>query len=61
MNGSPHLQSSCLRGAEHYPDKIRAVYPGLGWEGQLIYAEQIGMGAREYELVDSELGSGVKG
>lgn len=54
MNKSPHLPTSCLKGAEHYPDKIGAVYPGLSWERQLIHAEQIGLGVREYELVEIE-------
>ncbi len=56
LNQSPHLPSSCLKGEDHYPDKIRAVYPNLEWERQLIHAEEIGMGTREYELVEIEGG-----
>ncbi|MDR3557667.1 MAG: DUF362 domain-containing protein [Syntrophobacteraceae bacterium] len=54
LNKSPHLPSSCLKGQEHYPDKIRAVYPKLDWERQLIHAEEVGLGARDYELVEIE-------
>jgi uncharacterized Fe-S center protein len=54
LNKSPHLPSSCLKGEEHYPDKIRAVYPKLDWERQLIHAEEVGLGAREYEMVEIE-------
>ncbi|MGC8493417.1 MAG: DUF362 domain-containing protein [Syntrophobacteraceae bacterium] len=56
LNRSPHLPSSCLKGEEHYPDKIRAVYPNLEWERQLMHAEEIGMGTRQYELVEIEGG-----
>ncbi|MGC9196478.1 MAG: DUF362 domain-containing protein [Syntrophobacteraceae bacterium] len=54
LNKSPHLQSSCLKGESHYPDKIRAVYPKLDWERQLIHAEQAGLGSRDYELIEIE-------
>jgi uncharacterized protein len=54
LNKSPHLPSSCLKGEEHYPDKIRAVYPKLDWERQLIHAEEVGLGGRDYELVEIE-------
>ncbi len=56
LNKSPHLPSSCLKGEEHYPDKIRAIYPNLSWERQLIHAEEAGLGTREYELVEVEGG-----
>jgi hypothetical protein len=32
-------------------DKFRALFPNIDWEHQLRYAEQIGLGEREYELV----------
>jgi uncharacterized Fe-S center protein len=32
-------------------DKFRAIYPEVDWNIQLAYAEEIGLGAREYELV----------
>lgn len=32
-------------------DKFRAIYPKVDWSIQLGYAEKIGLGSREYELV----------
>ncbi len=32
-------------------DKFRAIYPEVDWNIQLAYAEEIGLGTREYELV----------
>ena len=53
VNSQPHLESSCLKGIEKpCADKIRAVYPHIDWERQLIYASEIGIGSREYELVE---------
>jgi uncharacterized Fe-S center protein len=47
--GSP---ASCLKYA-HAPgqDKFRDIYPKIDWEVQLAYAQKIGLGNREYELV----------
>ncbi len=33
-------------------DKFRALYPKVDWTVQLTYAEQLGMGTREYELIE---------
>ena len=53
VNSQPHLESSCLKGIEKpCADKIRAVYPNIDWERQLIYASELGIGSREYELVE---------
>ena len=53
VNSQPHLESSCLKGTkEPCTDKIRAVYPHINWERKLIYASEIGIGSREYELVE---------
>ena len=52
VNSQPFLESSCLKGVEQpCADKIRAVYPHINWERQLIYASELGIGSREYELV----------
>ncbi len=52
VNSQPLLESSCLKGIEQpCTDKIRAVYPHIDWERQLIYAAELGIGSREYELV----------
>jgi uncharacterized Fe-S center protein len=32
-------------------DKIRALYPEVDWTVQLAYAEEIGLGTRQYELI----------
>ncbi len=32
-------------------DKFRAIYPEVDWSIQLSYAEEIGLGTREYELI----------
>jgi uncharacterized protein len=53
VNSQPHLESSCLKGIDKpCADKIRAVYPHINWESQLIYASELGVGSREYELVE---------
>jgi hypothetical protein len=52
VNSQPHLESSCLKGSEPFADKIRAVYPRIDWERQLTYASEIGIGSREYELLE---------
>jgi uncharacterized Fe-S center protein len=45
-------QSSKLPVAlESGQDKFRAIYPQVDWNIQLGYAEQIGLGNREYELI----------
>jgi len=31
-------------------DKFRRIYPGVDWQWQLAYAEEIGLGTRKYEL-----------
>jgi len=36
-------------------DKFRAVYPQIDWGIQLAYAEELGLGSREYELVELPL------
>jgi len=41
------LKSNFKRGE----DKFRGLYPEINWEVQLDYAEKIGLGFREYELV----------
>ena len=32
-------------------DKFRSIYPNIDWNIQLEYAEEIGLGNRQYELV----------
>lgn len=52
LNAQPVLESSCLKGvANAREDKMRAVYPKIDWQHQLLYAEQLGLGMRAYDLV----------
>ena len=51
-SGNPH---SCLKSAlKPGEDKFKALYPNVDWPIQLAYAEQIGLGSREYELIPIE-------
>jgi len=53
LNRQPHLETSCLGGiAGPCTDKIKAVYPDIDWERQLIYGSQLGLGSTDYELVE---------
>jgi len=52
VNGESGNRSSKLPGAwEPGENKFRAIYPEVDWNIQLAYAEEIGMGIRNYELV----------
>jgi len=44
---SPHLPSSQYGAGE---DKFKGIYPNVEWRLQLDYAEQIGLGSKNYEL-----------
>ena len=35
----------------HHDDKFRLLHPNTNWQAGLRYAEEIGMGTREYELI----------
>ena len=55
VNQEPALPDSCLQthtGAGE--DKFRGLYPDVDWEIQLAYAEKMGLGSREYNLVKIE-------
>ncbi|MBN1842843.1 MAG: DUF362 domain-containing protein [Deltaproteobacteria bacterium] len=43
--------SSLTKNVKPGKDKFRALYPKVDWEIQLEYAEKIGLGSRDYELV----------
>lgn len=52
VNNAEGLKGSCLtKGFKPGEDKFRAIYPHVDWEIQLKYAEEIGLGTRDYELV----------
>jgi uncharacterized Fe-S center protein len=47
--GLPHTElKTCLAPGE---DKFKGLYPDVDWSHQLAYAEQIGLGTRDYKLV----------
>lgn len=48
QSGNP--ASKLPKNREHGEDKFRALYPEVDWSIQLSYAEEIGLGTREYEL-----------
>ena len=52
VNREPALPGCCMEEhTEAGSDKFRAIYPKVDWPLQLEYAEKIGIGSREYELV----------
>ncbi len=52
VNNSPGIKGSALNESEPGRDKFRAIYPDIDWEIQLAYGEQIGLGKRDYELIN---------
>lgn len=52
VNNAEGLRSSCLtKNFKSGKDKFRALYPKVDWEIQLEYAEAIGLGTRDYDLI----------
>jgi uncharacterized Fe-S center protein len=52
VNGEGGNPSSKLpKGWERGEDKFRALYPEVDWSIQLKYAEEIGLGTRDYDLI----------
>jgi hypothetical protein len=52
VNGEMGNRASKLqKNWEPGEDKFRAIYPEVDWNTQLAYAEEIGMGTRQYELI----------
>lgn len=41
----------CCCHEHHHEDKFRMLHPNTNWQAGLRYAEEIGMGTREYELI----------
>jgi uncharacterized Fe-S center protein len=48
---SPGIAGSALKDWSVGCDKFKDIYPQVDWPIQLEYAEKLGLGAREYELV----------
>ncbi len=56
VNQEPALSDSCMsshseEGMAAGSDKFRVIYPKVDWPLQLVYAEKIGLGSREYDLI----------
>ena len=52
VNMQTGLDGSCLKShREAGEDKFTGVYPKIDWNVQLRYAEEIGLGSRNYELI----------
>ncbi len=49
--GSGNRASKLPKNWENGEDKFRALYPEVDWSIQLSYAEEIGLGTRNYELI----------
>jgi hypothetical protein len=51
VNRAPGLPGSQLKDLSPGVDKFKDIYPQIDWPIQLAYAEKLGLGTREYELV----------
>lgn len=51
VNKAAVLPNNRLEGKGDVQDKFRALYPKIDWSRQIAYAEEIGLGARDYELI----------
>jgi uncharacterized Fe-S center protein len=52
VNAQPGLTGCKLESAfEPGEDKLRALQPTIDWTRQLAYAEELGLGTRQYSLV----------
>jgi len=52
VNAQPGLDGSCLKNNRAAgEDKFKGIYPGINSNIQLEYAEEIGLGTRNYELI----------
>ena len=52
VNGAPgNPMSSLTTAVEPGADKFKALFPAIDWTHQLAYAEELGLGQRDYSLV----------
>lgn len=54
VNRESALANTRLAGKDGVEDKFRALYPAIDWTRQLVYAETIGLGKRNYQLIKIE-------
>jgi uncharacterized Fe-S center protein len=52
VNKAPVNKGCVIDGHSHTSDKFTAVFPNTNWSAGLEYAEKIGLGTREYELIN---------
>ncbi len=52
INSSQPLKESMLEGKDPEQDIFRSLFPEIDWEIQLDYAQQLGLGSRDYRLLD---------
>lgn len=53
VNKEEAIKDSCIKtNTNPGEDKFRGIYPNVDWTIQLYYAESLGLGTREYELVE---------
>jgi uncharacterized protein len=51
VNKAPVNKGCVIDGHDHIDDKFTAIFPNTNWKAGLEYAESIGLGSREYELI----------
>ncbi|OIP37952.1 hypothetical protein AUJ95_07450 [Candidatus Desantisbacteria bacterium CG2_30_40_21] len=52
VNGQQGIPNTAMNhGFEPHEDKFLTLYPQVNWQQQLEYAQQIGIGMRDYELI----------
>ena len=51
LNSAPANKGSKVDSCE-VTDKMKCVYPEINWESQLEYAEKIGLGTQDYQLIE---------
>jgi len=52
VNSEPALTHTCLKtNTGPGEDKFKGVYPNVKWEHQLEYAQELGLGSRDYQLI----------
>jgi uncharacterized Fe-S center protein len=52
VNRQNALEGTSLAGNKNPgEDKFRALYPSVDWTLQLVHAQEIGLGSRQYELI----------
>lgn len=56
VNAEAALPNTCLQ-TNRNPgeDKFKGLYPQVDWEVQLAYAEEIGLGTRDYSLINMDV------